>query len=107
MAPEKSERPETVSADKEAEPEVREVVLREASPETAPALVILQVFEETDTFLPSEPRVTLPEAVRLPPVEMPEEKSPNEAETPEPVWGGEEEVGPGTEVVRKITGFWT
>ena len=59
------------------------------NPEAAPAEVIFQVFEVMSTVLVSWPKIIFPEAVRFPPVEIPEEKSPNEAETPEPVWGGE------------------
>ena len=64
---------------------VRFVVESEEKPVAAPAEVILHVPESTETLLDSFPRVTLPPAVRLPPVDIPEEKSPNEAETPEPI----------------------
>ena len=73
------------------EVELIEVEVREVSPDAAPAEVIFQTLEVTDTSLPSAPRVTFPEALKLPPVEIPLEKSPKEAETPEPVWEGEEE----------------
>ena len=63
---------------------VRFTVEREENPVAAPADVILHVPESTETLLDSLPKVTLPEAERLPPVDIPEEKSPNEAETPEP-----------------------
>ena len=61
----------------------------ESNPVAWPAELILQFWESIETLLDSLPRVTLPEAVRLPPVDIPEEKSPNEAETPEPICGGE------------------
>ena len=77
----------------------RFTVEREENPVAAPADVILHVPESTETLLDSLPKVTLPEAERFPPVDIPEEKSPNEAETPEPICGGEYEYGPGTWVV--------
>lgn len=70
-------------------PEERELVESEVNPDAAPAEVIFQVLEVMLASLVADPKVTFPEAVRFPPVEIPEEKSPNEAETPEPVWGGE------------------
>lgn len=78
---------------------VRFTVEREANPVAAPEELILQFCESIATSLDSLPKVTLPEAVRLPPVDIPEEKSPKEAETPEPICGGEYEYGPGTWVV--------
>lgn len=61
----------------------------ESSPVATPPEVILHVLERTATSLDSLPKVILPETERFPPVEIPEEKSPNEAETPDPCWGGE------------------
>ena len=74
----------------------REFVEREANPEAAPKLVIFQVLEVTSMVLPSFPKVILPVADKFPPVDIPCAKSPNEAETPEPICGGEFIVGPGT-----------
>lgn len=52
--------------------------------------MIFQALEVISTVLVSWPKIIFPEAVRFPPVEIPEEKSPKEAETPEPVCGGDE-----------------
>ena len=81
--------------------------VRESNPVATPPSVTLQVLESKVTLLVSFPRLICPPTVRLPPVSMPEPNEPNEAEIPEPVWGGEEGVGPGTEAVKKTTGFWT
>ncbi len=106
--PEKVVSPDIVPAVREVAE--RELVEREVNPEAAPAEVIFQAEEVISAVLMSCPKVILPEAERFPPVEMPEEKSPNDAETPEPDCGGEPPPacwGPGIWVVRKTTGFWT
>ena len=90
--PEKVVSPVIVPAVREetlSEVALRESAEREVNPEAAPADVIFQVEEVMLADLASLPKVIFPEAVRLPPVEMPFEKSPKEADTPEPVWGGE------------------
>ena len=90
--PEKVASPVIVPADREltlSEVALKESAESEVNPEAAPAEVIFQVEEVMLADLASLPKVIFPEAVRLPPVEMPLEKSPNEAETPEPVCGGE------------------
>ena len=92
MLPEKVGSPVIVPVVREetlSEVALRESAEREVNPEAAPADVIFQVEEVMLADLASLPKVIFPEAVRLPPVDIPEEKSPNEAETPEPVWGGE------------------
>ena len=76
--------PDILSADVE-----REFVEMEANPEAAPPLVIFHVEDVISAVLLSWPKMIFPEAVKFPPVEIPFEKSPNEAETPEPVCGGE------------------
>ena len=96
MALEKLDWEETESVPAEKEEAEREFVEREAKPEAAPKLVIFQVLEVTSMVLPSFPKVILPVADKFPPVDIPCAKSPNEAETPEPICGGEFIVGPGT-----------
>lgn len=85
--------------------EVRELEVRESKPVAMPPSVTLQVLESMVTLLVSLPRLTLPPTVKFPPVSTPDPKEPNEAEIPEPICGGEDGVGPGTEVVRNTTGF--
>src|SRR3989344_3487184 len=99
--PERVSPPETVIPSES----VNDSASIEVKPVTTPATVIRHVSESTDTSEVSEPNVTLPDALKLPPVPNDCENSPNAAVTPEPCWGGSLRVGPGTPDVKNTTGF--
>ena len=73
---------------------VRSLVVIAEKPVAIPFLVI-----ET------APRVVFPPTLKFPPVSIPDPNDPKDAETPDPICGGDEDVGPGTEAVRYIIGF--